>query len=120
MSQARAWLAVEYNLSESTAAQLYDTYAAVAPPRAAAGASAAYVAAEWAETDQSMFCGARRAARHASIVRAPPAFLYRFARGVGGAAWSHHRCAISPHLPASPKAPDLHSRSLTFGVGRAA
>ena len=60
-----------------------------------------------AETDQSMFCGARRAARRIAAARygasgavpsavpgavsgVPQAYVYRFARGVGGSAWSHH------------------------------
>ena len=60
-----------------------------------------------AETDQSMFCGARRAARRIADARdgasgavpsavpsavsgMPQAYVYRFARGVGGSAWSHH------------------------------
>ena len=89
-AQAQAWLGAEYALNSSMSASLYELYAPIAMPRPAAGASAAYVVAEWVETDQSMFCGARRAAaRTASIGRAP-AYLYRFARGVGGSPWSHH------------------------------
>ena len=65
-----------------------------------------------AETDQSMFCGARRAARRIATARdgaygavlgtasgavsgAYQAYVYRFARGVGGSAWSHHSNDIS-------------------------
>ena len=49
--QARTWLALEYNLTAADAATVYDSYAAIAQPRPAAGAesgaSAPYVAAEW-------------------------------------------------------------------------
>ena len=115
-AQLRTWLESEYGLPAATAATLAELYLPEAQPVAAASASKAYVAGEWAETDQSMWCGARRAAHtHASAtaraftpltpiegnfdatheparVGAPAAsaFLYRFARGVGGAPMVHH------------------------------
>ena len=36
--QARTWLALEYNLTAADAATVYDSYAAIAQPRPAAGA----------------------------------------------------------------------------------
>ena len=119
----RAWLQSEYSLTAATAASVADLYLPEAKAVATAAASQAYVAGEWAETDQSMWCGARRTAHthasdeahaeapaetHASVTpprpdsadaapvarvgaaRSASAFLYRFARGVGGAQMVHH------------------------------
>ena len=90
----QAWLEHEYCLPSANASHLASLYMPEAVPVPAAGASAEYVAGEWAETDQSMWCGARRAAHaHASFgggtVNAS-AYLYRFYRGVGGAPFVHH------------------------------
>jgi len=94
-SQLTEWLQSEYALPSANASGLARLYLNLSDLSAAAtssGVSAAYMAGEWAETDQSMWCGPRRAAhQHASARRSlSAAYLYRFGRGVGGAKLVHH------------------------------
>eukprot|EP00966_Prymnesium_polylepis_P119575 2763428-Prymnesium_polylepis.1 len=57
--QLASWLGREYALPAANASALAALYVPDAEAAPVAGASAAYVAGEWAETDQSMWCGAR-------------------------------------------------------------